>query len=312
MAMIDTESSTGNSALTELSTMIEDAVELGGMSTVTVYGRRRLPASGIMWSSEGAIVTANHVVERDDDVRIGLPSGDQVPVTVQGRDLRSDIALLRPENGATLTNHQAERSARNLRPGTIVLALGRPNDGGIRASFGTVSGVGMTSGSDRESNSPDFVQSTVAMLPGFSGGSLIDPVGRLIGMNSSHLSGGMTLTTRYMETVVASLAEHGKVRSGYLGIGAQSVQLPASVPLPEPRMDVDRGLMIVAVESEGPAARDGLMLGDVILLVDADHVPDVESLQALLSGDRVSSEVTMTILRAGQVERKSVTVGERK
>lgn len=309
--MIDSESTPGNNALSDLSTLIEDAVERGGMSTVTVYGRRRLPASGIVWSSEGAIVTANHVVERDDDLRIGLPSGEQVPVTVQGRDLRSDIALLRPEKGSALSTHQAERSARNLRPGTIVLALGRPNDGGIRASFGVVSGVGAISGADDERKSPDFVQSTIEMLPGFSGGPLIDPNGALIGMNSSHLSGGMTLTSRYMERVVGSLAEHGKVRSGYLGIGTQSVQLSAPVPLPEPGMEVDRGLMIVAVETGGPAARDGLLLGDVILLLESDHVTDVESLQAHLSGDRVNSKVTITILRAGQVERKSVTVGER-
>lgn len=299
------------SALSQLSTDIETAVERGSHNTVTVYGRRRLPATGIVWSSEGWIVTANHVVERDDDVTIGLPSGERLPVSVHGRDLQSDIALLVPETTGALSALQAHHSERQPRPGAIVLALGRPDDSGIMASFGTISAnVRLSSDNDGDSVA-SALRANVAMLPGFSGGPLIDSEGGLIGMNSSHLSGGLTLTTPFMSEVVSSLAEHGRVRKGYLGIGAQRVRLSEAIATAGDGQPQNHGLLIVAVEHGGPAERDGLLLGDVILLVEETPVDDVESLQLLLSGDRVGTTVNLTMLRAGKVERRPVTVGER-
>ena len=308
--MTDSSATEERTALAQLSQDIEEAVERAATSAVTVYGRRRLPATGIVWSDEGWIVTANHVVERDDDVSIGLPSGERLEVSVRGRDLRSDVALLIPTSSTTFQAPQAERSKRTPRVGTIVLALGRPGKGGIMASFGTVSAIGQTM-ADGDDESADALRANVAMLPGFSGGPLIDGDGRLLGMNSSHLAGGLTLTAGYVSGIVQSLAEHGHVRQGYLGIGAQRVQLPVAVSPGNNGSTVDHGLLIVAVEGDGPAAGAGVLLGDVLLLVDDHPVTDVESLQMLLDGDRVGAAVNVTLLRAGQVDRRVITVGDR-
>lgn len=309
-ATVTTDASRQQGALAQLSSDIESAVEAGAAFTVTVYGRRRLPASGIIWSDDGLIVTANHVVERDDDLQVTGASGERIPVRLRGRDLHSDLALLAVENAEALKDHAAPRSSRGAKPGTIVLALGRPSDQGIMASFGAVSAVGnsATEGGDDDSS---MIRADVAMLPGFSGGPLIDSDGRLLGMNSSHLAGGLTLTHAYIERVVASLAEHGRVRQGYLGIGAQSAQLPAGVAAGGEGPDQERGLLVVAVESGGPADLAGLLLGDVILQVDGTPVADIESLQSLLTGDRVGASASLALLRAGKTEGLDVTVGER-
>ncbi|MGI8642789.1 MAG: S1C family serine protease [Thermomicrobiales bacterium] len=301
----------GLSALAQCSRDLENAVEHAANCTVTVYGRRRLPASGIAWSPDGSIVTANHVVERDEDVTIGLPSGERLAVSVRGRDIRSDLAFLAPESPDAVKSLTAERSDLIPRPGTMVVALGRPGNGGIMASFGAVSATGIGFAYTQDKEVANALRADVAMLPGFSGGPLIDTEGRILGMNSSHLLGGLTLTTALIDGVVASLAEYGRVRQGYLGIGAQSVKLPSGGSAGASDATQERGLLIVAVEEGGPAGRAGLLLGDVILRVADTAVSHVETLQALLTGDRVDSQVSITLVRAGHLEETTVTVGDR-
>lgn len=127
------------SLLTSLSNDLATAVERGAAATVTVNARRRLPASGIVWSADGLVVTANHVVERDDDITVGLPDGRTAKATVVGRDAGSDIAVLRLDATDVAAGVQ---SAEEIKPGHLVLAIGRPSAGGPMTSFGVVSMIG--------------------------------------------------------------------------------------------------------------------------------------------------------------------------
>ncbi|MGH2550803.1 MAG: S1C family serine protease [Thermomicrobiales bacterium] len=127
------------SLLTSLSNDLATAVERGAAATVTVNARRRLPASGIVWTGDGLVVTANHVVERDDDITVGLPDGRTANATVVGRDAGSDIAVLRLDATDVAAGVQ---SAEEIKPGHLVLAIGRPSAGGPMASFGVVSMIG--------------------------------------------------------------------------------------------------------------------------------------------------------------------------
>lgn len=309
--MTDPTVSGESTILTRLSNEIEDAVERAAPYTVTVYGRRRLPASGIVWAQEGLVLTANHVVERDEDVSVGLPDGGRLPVSVRGRDLGTDIALLALDGDAGEIT-AATRSSIETRPGALVLALGRPSDAGIMASFGSVSATGGAIPGVRGNDIGSLLQADVAMLPGFSGGPLIDSEGKMLGMNSSVLggAGGLTISNRLLERVVGSLSEHGRVRRGYLGVGAQSVQLPAAT-VNQHGLGQERGLLLVAIEPGGPAEREGLLLGDVLLSIDGAPISDVDDLQSRLVGDRAGTAMAITLLRAGQVQQMAVTVGER-
>lgn len=295
------------SILGRLSNDLASAVETAGAATVTVNARRRLPATGIVWSADGLIVTANHVVERDDEITIGLPDGRNVPARLVGRDPGSDLALLKIEAGDLAV---APRAETDVKPGHLVLAIGRPGPSGPMASFGVVSVVGGPWRTRRGATVEGYIRADVAMLPGFSGGPLVDSQGRTIGLNSSHLGGGMTIPAAAIDAIVASLQEHGRVRRGFLGIGAQSVTIPQSLAKAA-GIEQEQGLVIVGIEPDGPAERDGLYLGDVLVAVSGMPVATVESLQDALTGDLVGTAVEITLLRGGKLQRIPVTVAER-
>lgn len=299
----------GSGVLTQLSDDLAAAVERGGEGTVTVNARRRMPASGIVWESSGLIVTANHVVERDDEITVGLADGREATATLLGRDPGSDLALLK----ADATDFVAGNRATNaVKIGHLVLAVARPGPSGPMASFGVVSAVGDSWRTHQGGTIEGFIRADVAMLPGFSGGPLVDTEGNMLGLNSSAFGrgAGLTLPLTAIDKAVAALQTHGKVRRGFLGIGAQAVRIPPAL-VASHGLSQDRGLLIVNVEPDGPAERDGLMLGDVLISIEGAAVAEVEELQGRLSGDLVGRPVAIRLIRGGEPRDLSVTVGER-
>ena len=295
------------SVLASVSDELAGAVDRAGEGVVTVDARRRHPASGIVWRNDGLIVTANHVVERDEEIGIGLADGRHLDATLVGRDPGIDLALLRveAEDVAPLA-----RSVQEPRVGHIALAVARPGPSGAMASLGVISAVGGQLRLRGGASLDRYVQADVAMLPGFSGGALVDASGNLIGLNSSTLGhgNGLTVLAGSIDATVEALLQHGRVRRGYLGVGAQAVRLPESLAT---SLEQEQGLLIVSVESGGPADAAGLMLGDVILSVDGNEVGQVEQLQEVLSGDRVGRAVPVRMARGGEPRETAVTVGER-
>jgi len=304
---MDNGHTNGGNVLTQLSDDLAAAVEKAGAGTVTVFARRRMPASGIAWTADGHVVTANHVVEREDDITLGLPDGRTVPATLVGRDPGSDIALLKADV-TDLT--PAPRATAEVKIGHLVLAVARPGQSGAMASFGAVSVVGGAWRTATGGSIEGFVRADVAMLPGFSGGPLVNGNGEVIGLNSSTLGrgGGMTIPAAAIETVIASLQAHGKVRRGFLGIGAQSARVPASLA---EHAGQEKGLLVVSVEPGGPADTGGLMLGDLVLALKGEPVGEVDELQAKLTGDWVGKPLPIKLIRGGQPQEIAVVVGER-
>jgi S1-C subfamily serine protease len=297
----------GANVLAQLSEAMANAVERAGAGTVTVYARQRMPGSGIVWTADGLVVSANHVVERDEDITVGLPDGRTVEATLVGRDPGSDIAILRIE-ATDLT--PAPRSDATARIGNLVLAVGRPGDSGPMASFGGVSVVGGSWRTALGGTIDGFIRADVAMLPGFSGGPLVDAEGGILGLNSSTLGrgGGFTIPVKAVDAVVTSLLTHGKVRRGFLGVAAQAARLPG--PLAE-ELGRERGLLIVGLEEDGPAERDGLLVGDLIVALDGGPVSESDELQARLAGDWVGKAIPVKVVRGGQFHEVAVTIGER-
>jgi S1-C subfamily serine protease len=155
-----------------------------------------------------------------------------------------------------------------------------------------------------------FIRAEVAMLPGFSGGPLVTANGEVAGLNTSALGrfGGITLPLDLIDSVVESLQKHGRVRRGYLGIGAQSVHLPDSQAELAGQL---HGLLIVNVEANGPAGTAGLLVGDILLKVNETSVSTVDDLQETLSSEVVDTEVPVVVLRGGALTTISVMVGDR-
>jgi S1-C subfamily serine protease len=298
-----------SSLLASVSDELAGAVERAGAGVVTVDARRRHPASGIVWTGDGLIATANHVVERDEEIGIGLPDGRTVTATLVGRDPGSDLALLRIDASDLAP---LDRSTVEPRVGHLTLAIGRPGPSGPMASLGVISAVGGPLRFRGGGSLERFIRADVAMLPGFSGGPLVDSVGSLIGLNSSTLgnAGQLTVPAASIDATVATLLQHGRVRRGYLGVGAQGVRLPEALTRALENGQ-EQGLLIVSVETGGPADAAGLMLGDVILAIDGETVSQVEQLQERLTGDRVGKNVPIRIARGGEPREIGVTVGER-
>jgi S1-C subfamily serine protease len=292
------------SMLEDLSKATAEAVETGGRSLVRVEGRRRLPASGIAWSEDGIIVTAHHVLERDDEIGVGLPDGTHAEAAVVGRDPSTDLAVVRLK-GSRLQAPTWAQSA-SARVGHLVLALGRPGERAL-ATLGVVSALGDAWRTPAGGSIDRFFQTDVVMYPGFSGGLLIDASGKGLGLNTSGLARGLSLTipVETLRRTVEMLLKHGRVRRGYLGVGAQTVRLPESAG------GQATGLMLASVEPGSPADRAGLVLGDVLLSLDGVRLEGMEDLLNALGADRVGKSVALELLRGGQPKSVRVEIGER-
>ena len=296
-------------SLAQLSAVLADAVERGARSTVQVNGRGRLPASGVVWTADGAIVTADHVLERDDEITVGLPDGSEVAASLAGRDPGSDLAVLRVEAAGLVPAEQAP--AGETRVGHLVLALGRPSAGGPQASFGAVSAIGGPWRTFRGGRVNGYLRPDVTFYPGFSGGPLVDVRGRVAGLNSSRLrrGAGLTIPSAAADGIARALLEQGRIRRGYLGVASQPARLPAALAA---KLDAqEAGLLILSVEAGSPADAAGLLLGDILVRIDDTRLDDPAELQAALGADRVGAATPLTVLRGGEVRELSVTIGER-
>jgi S1-C subfamily serine protease len=300
---------TDKKSLNSFSDEIAGAVETASAYTLLVDARRRYPASGIAYATD-LVLTADHVITRDENIRIGLPDGRYLPATIAGRDPGSDIALLRLSEKTLKPAQIAETPARI---GQLVLALGRPSEEGIQASFGIVNAFGGPARTVRGGLLDQYLQTETIPYPGFSGGPLVDTQGRLLGLNTSGLTQGSALTipTSVAWAIADSLTKHGTVKRGYLGIRTQAVAINEATQKMLKREQAN-GLLIMWLESGGPAEKDGLLVGDILVSVNAHPVSDPDELFATLSSDLVGKQVDVAILRGGQLQSQKVTVGERK
>lgn len=295
-----------SNVLTDLSAALATAVSQADSGIVRVEGRRRLGATGIVWG-DGIIVTANHVVNRDEHLKIGLPDGSSVSASLVGRDPSTDLALLKVE--ASGLTPLTEGNKQDLGVGNFVLALGRPGRT-VQATLGIVSALGDGWRTRRGGQIDRYLQTDVVMYPGFSGGPLIDAAGQLIGLNTSALGRGVSLTipTPTLARVADSLLAHGRVQRGYLGVSTQRVHLPDDV---KAELEQKRGLLVVSVENDSPAAKAGLTLGDTLVTFSDSPVQSHDDLLALLTGDLVDTAVPIKFVRGGQVHTTDVTIGAR-
>lgn len=295
--------------LESLSNSIVETIEQVNASIVQVNARRRLPATGIVWSADGVVVTSHHVVERDENIHIGLADGSTLAATLLGRDPSTDLAVLQVDaNLAAPTWGELEA----VRVGHLVLALGRPGKD-IQATIGVVSSLSEVDRSHRRrrpaGNLERYIQTDVVMYPGFSGGPLLAASGNILGMNTSIMRGAsIAVPTPAVRYVVETLLAHGKMRRGYLGITAQPVALPAHL---KAQLEQETGLLVVAVEPDSPADKGGLLLGDTLIALDETPVTTMDDLLGLLVGERVGATVPLQLLRGGALQTAQVTIGER-
>lgn len=294
--------------LSNLSDALAGTVRTVGPGVVRVEGRRRLPASGIAWSADGVVVTAHHVLRQDENIKLGLPDGQTASASLIGRDPTTDLAVLRAE-GASLTP-PAWAELDTLAVGHLVLALGRPGQT-VQATLGIISALSQKSWRTPAGGQLErYLQTDVVMYPGFSGGPLVNSASQVVGLNTSALLRGVSLTVPIpaLHRVVESLLKYGRVQRGYLGVSTQSVRLPAALAQ---QLGQETGLLLVAVEPDSPAEQGGLLLGDTIVALDDNDVRHHDDLLAQLSADRVGTTASLQVVRGGELQTLKVIIGER-
>ncbi len=286
-----------------------DAVERVTPGVVSVHGRRRLPGTGTALTVEDAstvIVTASHVVEREDNLAIFLVDGRKVTATLLGRDLSRDLAVLRSET--------ADLAAVTDRPqlprvGTLVMAVGRPWASSPQATLGAVNAVGQIH--SRRASGIQLIHTDVTMFPGFSGGPLIDAAGNVAGINTSGLlrMANITIPISQVRAVTADILAYGYVRSGWIGVTVQPVALPAQAR--GEAEESDSGLLVSGIADGSPAAEAGLLLDDILVSVADQPLGDATDLKHALASEQIGQTLEFGILRGGVRQSVSITPIER-
>jgi serine protease Do len=283
------------------------------------FGRRGAPpqhrvqrgqGSGVIISSDGVVVTNNHVVKNAQKVRVTLADKRSFEAKVLGTDPKSDLAVLKLKGASGLTPISVGDSAK-LRLGDIVLAVGNPFGIGQTVTMGIVSAKGR--GNVGIVDYEDFIQTDAAINPGNSGGALVNLRGELVGINTAILSRsggyqgiGFAIPTNLAKPIVKSLRTTGKVVRGYIGVMIQGVSAEMAKAM---RLPHSRGVLISDVVRGGPAARGGLRRGDFVVAIGATPTPTVAKLRNLVASVSNRKRLRFELWRKGKKTVVSVTTG---
>lgn len=267
--------------------------------------------SGVLISSQGYILTNNHVIEAADEIQVLLADGRKLRAEVVGADRETDLAVLiiTADMLPSITIGDSE----NLRVGDIVLAIGNPFGVGQTVTQGIVSATGRDHlGINTYEN---FIQTDAAINPGNSGGALINVRGELIGINSAIFSKsggsqgiGFAIPVNLAKGVLKQIIEQGHVVRGWLGIEAQDISaaLAESFQLPS-----TEGVLISGVLRGGPADHAGILPGDVITAINDIPTPNSRIAMKMISKQTPNTEIELSGLREGKLFRTKLLVAQR-
>ena len=295
--------------LLSLSNDLAGAVERAGRSVVAVHARHRLPSTGVHWR-QGVIVTADHTIERDEEITVTLADGKSVQATLAGRDSGTDLAVLKVQGLELPVADIGDDAA--LKAGHFILAVGRDGEGGLSASAGIVSAIGGAWRSRRGGQIDKLVRLDLTLYPGFSGGPLVDAQGRVAGIVTSGLSRrmGLAIPASTINRVADQLLTQGRIARGYLGVGMQPVTIPDGLKT-KLGLPGSGGLIVVSVQPDGPAEKAGIMIGDILVALNGTPLSDTDDVQAMLDPERVGKPITARIVRGGNLVDLTIVVGER-
>ena len=291
-----------NNPLVALSAASAQLVERAAKAVVAVHHGGRGTISGIHWRS-GVIVTAEEMLEQEKDITVTLPGGRQVTTALAGRDPSTDVAVLRVAPDGLGVAEVTEATA--LHPGDLVLAIGN-HAGAPLASFGMVAYVGGAWHSMRGGTIDSFLRLDLTLNPAGEGGALVDAQGRVLGMTVTGPRRVLAIPTATIDRSVDQLLAKGYVGRGYLGAGLQHARLPADATSSR-----RPGVLIANLDPEGPAARAGLLVGDVITAWNETPVERTRDVMRLLGPDSVGKSVELKLVRGGAPSAVKITVGER-
>ncbi len=296
-----------NQSLADLSREIVDAVAGSAGSVVAVQGGRRFPSSGVVWRP-GVVVTAEHTLRAEEEAPVVVDGGRSVAGHVVGRDPGTDIAVLRldPADAAPPIRRASEPA---LAPGAIVVTVGRSPNAGPVAAMGILSAASGPWRTWRGGRLDRYLRLDVGMYPGSSGAVVTDTAGGVAGIATAALSrvAGLVIPASTLDRVVGELLDRGRVSRGYLGVALQ----PVSLPEHQAAQGARRGLIVLMVEPGGPAAKAGILIGDILVALDGTAAADTDDVQNAIEARGVGSSLRLSILRGGSRQEVDAVIEER-
>ncbi|MGH8285347.1 MAG: S1C family serine protease [Steroidobacteraceae bacterium] len=249
-------------------------------------------------------------MRRETDITAVLPDGSITPATLVGVDRGTDVAVLRLES-AQGESPQLNDTA-NVRPGNYVIAVARGADGALAASAGVIARTGGEWRTWRGGRMDRLLQLDGGLWPGFSGAPIVDASGQIIGIGTSALARGraVVIPVSVLRRSGEQLLAHGRIAQAYLGVGTQSVEIPARVR-ERLKLESTHGLIVLSIASQGPAETAGVMLGDVLVALDGTSIPDIDSLASALDERSIGSRVQLKLVRGGELQTLEVTLRAR-
>jgi S1-C subfamily serine protease len=270
----------------------------------------RAGGSGVVFTPDGFVLTNSHVVDGAAALTVSLPDGRSMRGDLVGRDVDTDLAVLRVDDQSGMPLPWATfEDSRTIRVGQIAIAIGNPFGFHHSVTAGVVSALGRSLRARSGRLMDDIIQTDASLNPGNSGGPLVTTRGRVIGINTAMILPAQGLcfaiasnTARF---VAARLIRDGRIRRSYIGVGGQNVPVPRAIARAN-QLAVSSGVLVVSVEAGSPAATAGVREGDVIIAFAGKPTTGIDGLLRELSDVHIGAAAKMTLLRGGL--RREVTV----
>jgi S1-C subfamily serine protease len=260
--------------------------------------RRAGSGSGFLFTPDGFILTNSHVVGGAQELEVTAFDGQTYPARLIGEDPDSDLAVIRVD--ATGLKAAALGVSKILRVGELVVALGSPLGFQTTVTAGVVSALGRSMRSASGRLMDNVIQTDAALNPGNSGGPLVNARGEVVGVNTATILQAQGLCFAIAidtaKRVAGQLIKYGKVCRGYIGVGGQNIGLPRDL-VRYFNLPVEKGVLVVAVEEKGPAARAGIREGDILVGFEGTPIETVDDLHRSLTDGRVGVECRLTVIR---------------
>ena len=270
-------------------------------------GRSRGIGSGVVFTPDGYLLTNHHVVAGATRLLASMPDGQRIDAVPVGCDAATDLAVLRLGAGG-LAFADFGSSAR-LRVGQIVVAIGNPLGFQATVTAGIVSALGRSLRSPSGRLIDSVIQTDAPLNPGNSGGPLVDGSGRVVGINTAMIGAAQGICFAIgIDTaadVAARIMREGRVRRSRIGIAAQTVPLDPRLAR-RLKLAIPSAAMVTDVVAGSPADRAGIVNGDILLHFAGEAIGGVDDLHRLLTGERADIDVTVQLMRAGQLITQSV------
>ena len=283
--------------LIELSHSLATIVASASASVVAVSARKNGYQSGILIDST-RILTVDHGVEVDGEIQILLPSGQVAAASLLGRDSGSDLALLQLQTPYEAAPVLALAGGASL--GELVIAISRSPETGANAALGMLGALSGAWRTWKGGKLDHFLKLDLPLSPGISGSVALRADGTVLGLITSGLTRGavIVIPASNLHHFVETIAAHGDLGSGYLGVGLQPVPQPA-------------GMIVLSIEPNSPSAVANLMVGDVILSIGGEAAADFSIIQEFLEAPHVGQQVPLRVFRAGNELDLQIEIGRR-